>query len=84
MKKTLIVTLSVLALVTSVITVYLCFEFGIKNGIIIGTIIFLMLGGLELLWFLATHKSYEENVKEYNRREKASFLKKSGNNPTLR
>jgi hypothetical protein len=84
MKKSIIVILVVLILITSIITVYLSLKFGIKTGMTIGAIVFIMLGGFELLWYLATYKSCEENVKEYNKKEKATFLKKSENNPTLR
>jgi len=84
MKNSIIAIFTVLVLITSLMTVYLCFEFGLKTGLFIGAIIFIMLGGSEILWFLGTHKSHEKNIRENNKKEKASFLKKSENNPTLR
>jgi len=82
--KVAVVFAIVHVIVFAVITAFLCLEFNVKTGVIIGTIIFLSLGGLELTWFLATASSRKRQGKTLEQIEAETFNKATENNPTIR
>jgi len=82
-KAQLVVAL-VCIVVFAVITAYLCVEFNVKAGLIIGSILFLSLGGIELIWFLLRYSARKRDNRTIDQIESDAFNKATKNNPTLR
>ncbi len=78
------VYLSIISVVSVWLAFYMSFRYGIKSGLFIGMMVFLLLGGFEIIYFYHTLKSKKK--KEILEREKtfSEHFKDTEDNPTLR
>jgi hypothetical protein len=75
-----IATLMVLA----VVTVGACIVLGVKPGLIVGGILFMLLDGLGSSWEILTYRTRKEIGLNLERDERESFSKGTKDNPTIR
>jgi len=68
---------------SAIVTIFACSNIGIKFGIILGLLTFLLLGGLGIVLEIVTSPSKGE-IEKLSQEEKLEYFEKTKNNPTLR
>ena len=76
---------SVLVLsILGILTILACSWWGIKTGLSLGGFAFLIFGGIEAVWYLATRQMQQRIDENVNEQQIAKSYAESENNPTIR
>ncbi len=67
-----------------IITIGACIVLGVKPGLIVGGILFVLLDGLGSLWEVVTYRTRKEIGQTLDRDERESFSRGTKDNPTVR